>query len=82
LSFTALATPAAPLIKNPKAPNIGKINNIPPRFAVGSTRLFVVLFFVFIFVFMPMHAIFVLAFIAVQTVVAATFSPQESNLSW
>jgi len=52
---SAFATPAAPPIKDPSALNIGKTGNIPPRFAVGSIRFFVVFFFfVFTFVFMPM----------------------------
>jgi len=44
LSLTAFATPAAPPINDPSAPNIGKIRNIPPHFAVGSTRFFRCLF--------------------------------------
>jgi len=67
LLLTAFSTPAAPPINDPSAPNIGKIGNIPPRFAIRSTRF--VFFFAFTFVIsMP---IFVLAFIAAQTVAAA-----------
>jgi len=41
LSFTAFATLAAPPIKDPSAPNIGRNGNTPPpRFAVGSISLF------------------------------------------
>jgi len=73
----AFATSAAPPINDPSAPNIGKIGNIPPQFAVGSTRFFIFFFFVFTFVFtfifIPMP-IFVLAFIAAKTAAAAALS--------
>lgn len=48
LSFTAFATPAAPT-NEPIIPNKGRIDRIPSRFAIRSTRLFVVLFFLFFF---------------------------------
>jgi len=71
LLLTAFATPTAPPINDPNAPNIGKIGNIPSRFAVGSTRFFAVFFFVFI----PMP-IFVLVFIAAQMAAATALSPR------
>ncbi|KYN28560.1 hypothetical protein ALC57_02018, partial [Trachymyrmex cornetzi] len=43
--LTALATLAAPPIKDPSAPNIGKIGRIPPRFVTGSSLFLFVLFF-------------------------------------
>jgi len=59
LSFTAFATLAAPPIKDPSEPNIGRNGNAPPRFAVGSIRFsdafFLVVFF-FDFMFMPILA--------------------------
>jgi len=76
LSLTAFATPAAPPINDPSAPNIGKIGNTPPRFPIGSIRFFV--FFVFVFIPIP---IFVLAFIAAQTAVAAALSPRVESLA-
>jgi len=71
-------TLAGPPINDPSAPNIGKICNIPPRFAVRNIRF--VSFFVFNFVFIPMP-IFVLAFIAAQTAVAAALSPRVEFLA-
>ncbi|KYN42434.1 hypothetical protein ALC56_03138 [Trachymyrmex septentrionalis] len=82
---TAFATLAAPPIKDPSAPNIGRNGNAPPRFAVGSIRFFVVFFFVvvvvfFFFGFMPIP-ILVLAFIAAQTAAAAALSPRAESLA-
>ncbi|EZA62172.1 hypothetical protein X777_06123, partial [Ooceraea biroi] len=73
---TAFVTPAASAANDPSAPSIGKIGNIPPRFATGSIRFFVVFFFVF----RPVPN-FVLAFIAAQTAVAATLSPRAESLA-
>ena len=79
LSFTAFATLAAPPIKNPSAPNIGRNGNAPPRFVVGSIRFFVTFFLViFFFGFMPMP-ILILAFIAAQT--AAALSLRAESLA-
>jgi len=39
--------------RGPEAPNIGRNDNAPPRFAVDSIRFFVVFFFVVFFGFMP-----------------------------
>ena len=58
-------------------PNIGRNDNAPSRFAVGSIRFFVTFFFVvFFFDFMPMP-ILVLAFIARRQLL----SRSEPNLS-
>jgi len=71
LSFTAF-TLAAPPIKDPSAPNIGRNGNAPPRFAVRSIRFFVAFFLVvFFFDFVPMP---ILTFIAAQTAAAAVQS--------
>jgi len=79
LSFTAFATLAAPPIKDPSEPNIGRNGNTPPRFAVGSIRFsdafFLVVFF-FDFMLMP-----ILAFIAAQTAAAAVLSLRAESLA-
>ena len=74
---TAFATLAAPPIKDSSALNIGRNGNAPPRFAVGSIRFFLVVFF---FDFMPM-LILVLAFIAAQTAAAAALSLRAESLA-
>jgi len=70
--------PHRPLLRLMIRARIGKIGNIPQRFAVGSTRFFAVFFFVFTFVFMP---IFVLAFITAQTAAATALSPKVEFLA-
>ncbi|KYM95550.1 hypothetical protein ALC62_13802, partial [Cyphomyrmex costatus] len=75
LSFTALATPAAPPTNDPRTPSSGRTGRIPPRFAIGS----ILLLFRF-FVFKPI-LIFVLAFIAAQTAVAAALSVRDESLA-
>ncbi|KYM94616.1 hypothetical protein ALC62_14749, partial [Cyphomyrmex costatus] len=75
LSFTALATPAAPPTNDPRTPSSGRTGRIPPRFAIGS----ILLLFRF-FVFKPIP-IFVLAFIAAQTAVTAALSVRDKSLA-
>ncbi|KYN23144.1 hypothetical protein ALC57_04448 [Trachymyrmex cornetzi] len=86
--FTAFATLAAPLIKDPSAPNVGRNDNAPPRFAVGNIRFFIIFFVVFFVVFflivflgfMPMP-ILVLVFIAAHTAAAAALSLRAESLA-
>ncbi|KYN11073.1 hypothetical protein ALC57_16774 [Trachymyrmex cornetzi] len=82
LSFTAFATLATPPIKDPSAPSIGRNDNAPPRFAVGSIRFFIAFFFIvfFFFGFMPMP-ILVLAFIVAQMAAAAALSLRAESLA-
>ena len=52
--FTTFATLAAPPIKDPSTPNIGRKGNMPSRFTIGNIRFFVVFFLVVVFFnFMP-----------------------------
>jgi len=71
LSFTTFATPAAPPTNKPRTFNNGRIDRIPPCFAIGSIICFT--FFFFVFKSMP---IFVLAFIAAQRVTTVALSPR------
>ncbi|KYN11912.1 hypothetical protein ALC57_15928, partial [Trachymyrmex cornetzi] len=73
--FTALATPAAPPTNDPRTPSSGRTGRTPPRFAIG--RILLLLFF---FVFKPIP-IFILAFIAAQTAVAAALSLRVESLA-
>ena len=54
-----------------------RIGKIPPRFTTSSIRFFIGFFF---FVFKPIP-IFVLAFIAAQTAVAAALSPRVESFA-
>jgi len=79
LSFTAFATLAASLIKDLSAPNIGRNDNAPPRFAVGNIRFFVAFFLLLLLRF---HAhVLVVAFIAAQTAAMAALSLRAEFLA-
>ncbi|EGI69382.1 hypothetical protein G5I_01886 [Acromyrmex echinatior] len=79
-AILTFATLAAPPIKDPSAPNIGKNGNAPPRFAIGSIRFFVAFFFVVFFFGFMFMSILVLAFIAAQMAAAAALSFRAESL--
>ena len=80
--FTVLATLATPPIKNLSAPNIDSKSNALSRFTVGSIRFFVIFFLVVVFFFdFMLMPVLILAFIAVQTVVATTLSLRAESLA-